>query len=33
MWTSLFTVTVVMALAFSLAAIAMESWEGGKFRL
>ncbi len=33
MWISLFTVTVMMALAFNLAAIVMESREGGKFRL
>jgi hypothetical protein len=33
MWASLFTVTVLMALAFSLAAIVIESREGGKYRL
>ena len=33
MWASLFAVTVVIALGFSLAAIVMESREGGKFRL
>ncbi len=33
MWASLFTVSMLMGLAFSLAAIAIESREGGKFRL
>jgi hypothetical protein len=33
MWTTLFTVTFVIAAALSLAAIVMESANGGKFRL
>jgi len=33
MWTEVFTITVVIALAFSLAAVCIESREGGKFRL
>ena len=33
MWTTLFTVTFVIAVALSLAAIVMDSANGGKFRL
>jgi hypothetical protein len=33
MWTALFTVTAVIAVALSLVAIAMDSVKGGKFRL
>ncbi len=33
MWTALFTVTAVVAVALSLVAIAMDSVKGGKFRL
>jgi hypothetical protein len=33
MWLSLFTVVAVIALALSLAAIVVDSREGGKFRL
>jgi hypothetical protein len=33
MWTALFSITVVFAVALSLAAIAMNSANGGKFRL
>jgi hypothetical protein len=33
MWTSLFAVSFAIAIGLSLAAIAMESASGGKFRL
>ena len=33
MWTSLFAVTVAIAIALSMAAIVVESANGGKFRL
>ena len=33
MWTSLFTVTFAIAVALSMAAIVMDSANGGKFRL
>jgi hypothetical protein len=33
MWTALFTVTALIAIALSLAAIAVDSANGGKFRL
>jgi hypothetical protein len=33
MWTALFTITAVIAVALSLAAIAIDSANGGKFRL
>jgi hypothetical protein len=33
MWTTLFTVTFLIAVALSLAAIVADSAEGGKFRL
>jgi hypothetical protein len=33
MWTALFSITLVIAVALSLAAIAIDSTNGGKFRL
>jgi hypothetical protein len=33
MWTSLFAVTIAIAIALSMAAIVVESANGGKFRL
>jgi hypothetical protein len=33
MWAALFTITAVIAVALSLAAIAIDSANGGKFRL
>jgi hypothetical protein len=33
MWTSLFAVTAVIAIALSMAAIVVDSADGGKFRL
>jgi hypothetical protein len=33
MWTALFTITAIIAVALSLAAIAIDSANGGKFRL
>lgn len=33
MWTSLFAVTFAIAIALSLAAIVVQSTDGGKFRL
>jgi|NGEPerStandDraft_6_1074524.scaffolds.fasta_scaffold70216_2 hypothetical protein len=33
MWTSLFAVTAVIAIALSMAAIVVDSAKGGKFRL
>jgi len=33
MWTSLFAVTAVIAIALSMAAIIVDSADGGKFRL
>jgi hypothetical protein len=33
MWTTLFTITFVIAVALSLAAIVTDSAKGGKFRL
>ncbi len=33
MWAALFTVTAVIAVVLSLAAIVMDSANGGKFRL
>ena len=33
MWTALFAVTAIIAVALSLAAIAIDSVNGGKFRL
>ena len=33
MWTALFTITAIIAVALSFAAIAIDSANGGKFRL
>jgi hypothetical protein len=33
MWTSLFAITIAIAIALSMAAIVMDSAHGGKFRL
>lgn len=32
MWTSLFAITAVISIAFSMAAIVVDSAHGGKFR-